>query len=352
MQIKRKEIIQTQRELSELIGVPGHEQEVSDYLLSMLDTVLPNAWTDPIGNILGVREGNDPNGLKILLDAHMDEVGFMINHIDKNGFIRVDTLGGIDKRVLLGSQIVLQTEKNDRIMGIFGSAPPHITSSEEREKVPEVKDMFVDIGCSSYEEVREKGLDIGSVGTFHTQFRQLDDETLIGKGFDDRTACNVVLQVLKALSDEDIDNTIMVNFAVQEEVGTRGARVGAYTLEPNIALALENTIASDVPGVKDHKIVTALGKGPALTVADRSVIVPRKIIHRLKQAAKECGVQYQYKKPTYGGCDAGAIMLTRHGVPSGVVSVPCRYIHGPVGLLKIQDIENTIKLVKTFCKLL
>ncbi|MHA1199816.1 MAG: M42 family peptidase, partial [Candidatus Heimdallarchaeaceae archaeon] len=153
------------------------------------------------------------------------------------------------------------------------------------------------------------------------------------------------------LKNVEIEHTLLINFAVQEEVGGRGAIVASYTLEPSIALALENTIASDVPGVPDQKIVTSLGAGPAVTAADRSLIVPKKILDRIRKAAEMDNIKWQYKKPTYGGTDAGYISRTRAGVPSGVVSVPCRYIHANAGLLLIDDILKTIKLVTNFCKI-
>jgi endoglucanase len=352
MNIDRERVIKTQMELSNLIGCPGHEEEVTDYILMKLEKLdVDKAWVDPLGNVLAIKEGNDPNGLRILLDGHVDEVGFMISHIDENGFLTVTSLGGIDKRIILGSLVQFQSSNGEKIIGVFGSSPPHIVKPDEREKVPDIPDMFVDIGCSSYEEVIEKGLDIGSVGTFYIESIQLNDDTILGKAFDDRTACNVILHVLEALKDEENANTLLFNFAVQEEVGTRGAQVGAYSLEPNIALAIENTISSDVPGVSPQKTITKLGGGPAITAADRSLIVPKKILERIKKAAEMDDIKWQYKKPTYGGTDAGRIALTKSGVPSGVISVPCRYIHSIAGILKVNDILDTIKLVKNFCKI-
>ncbi|MCG3221653.1 MAG: M42 family metallopeptidase [Candidatus Heimdallarchaeota archaeon] len=352
MNIDRESVIKTQMELSNLIGCPGHEEEVTDYILLKLEKLdVDKAWIDPLGNVLAIKEGTDPNGLRILLDGHVDEVGFMISHIDDNGFLTVTPLGGIDKRIILGSLVQFQSTNEERIIGVFGTSPPHITKPDEREKVPETSDMFVDIGCNSYEEVREKGLDIGSVGTFYVESVQLNDNRILGKAFDDRTACNVILHVLEALKDKEISNTILVNFAVQEEVGARGATVGAYSLDPNIGLAIENTIASDVPGVSPQKTITKLGQGPAVTAADRSLVVPKKILERIKKAAAMDEIKWQYKKPAYGGTDAGRISLTKSGVPSGVVSVPCRYIHSTAGILHVDDILDTIKLVSNFCKI-
>ena len=352
MNIDRENVINTQMELSNLIGCPGHEEEVTDYLMMKLEKLdVDKAWIDPLGNVLAIKEGSDPNGLRILLDGHVDEVGFMISHISEKGFISVTPLGGVDKRILLGTLVQFQSSSGERIIGVFGAAPPHVTKPEEREKVPDILDMFIDIGSTSYEEVLEKGLDIGSVGTFYVESKKLNDYTILGKAFDDRTACNVILHVLKALSNQEIKNTILVNFAVQEEVGRRGATVGAYSLDPNIALAVENTTASDVPGVSPQKILTKLGEGPAVTAADKSVIVPKKILERIKKAADKDDIKWQYKKPAYGGTDAGSISLIKSGVPSGVVSVPCRYIHSTAGIILVDDIIDTIKLVTNFCKI-
>ena len=352
MTVDRESVINTQIELSNLIGCPGHEEDVTDYLLKKLEKLsVDKAWTDPLGNVLAIKEGSDPNGLRILLDGHVDEVGFMISHINENGFLTIETLGGIDKRLILGALLQFQTEDKKRIIGVVGTTPPHLTKLEEREKVPAINEMFVDIGCCSEKEVLDLGLDIGSVGTFYTDSKMLNEKIILGKAFDDRTACNVIIHVLEELKEVEIPNTILVNFAVQEEVGLRGATVGAFTLDPNIALAIENTIASDVPKVPPSKVVTKLGEGPSVTVADRSLIVPKNILNRIKQAAEIDNITWQYKKPTYGGTDAGRISISKSGVPSGVISVPCRYIHSNAGILNINDIVETIKLVINFCKI-
>ena len=352
MNVNRESIITIQKELSNFIGCSGREEEVTDYLLLKLEQLdVDKAWIDPLGNVLAIKEGTDPDGLRILLDAHVDEVGFMITHIDDNGFIYITPLGGVDKRLMLGTLIQFQNENRERIIGVVGISSRHVTTPEEREKVPDITEMFVDIGCKTKEEVLERKLDIGSVGTFYIECLQLNEKILLGKAFDDRTGCNIILQVLESLKGEKIQNTLLINFAIQEEVGRRGATIGAYTLEPNIALAIENTTANDVPNVSLPKISTKIGEGPAITTADRSVIVPKTIIDRLKKAAEIDSIKWQYKKIVSGGTDAGSISLIKSGIPSGVISVPCRYIHANAGLINIEDIENTIKLVVNFCKI-
>ena len=352
MSVNRESIIKMQKELSNLIGCPGREEEVTNYLLLKLEQLnVDKAWIDSLGNLLAIKEGTDPNGLRILLDAHVDEVGFIINHIDDNGFIFFTPLGGIDKRLMLGNLVQFQNENRERITGVVGTTPPHVAKPEEKEKVPEITEMFVDIGCKTKEEVLEKKLDIGSVGTFYVECLQLNEDILLGKAFDDRTGCNIILHVLESLKGEKIQNSILINFAVQEEVGLRGAKPGAYTLEPNIALAVENTTANDVPNVSAPRVSTKIGEGPAITTADRSLIVPKTILDRIKKAAEMDNIKWQYKKVISGGTDAGSISLTRAGIPSGVIAVPCRYIHSNAGLLNVEDIESAIKLVVNFCKI-
>jgi len=348
---ERESIIKRQIELSEIIGCPGHEQEVASYVLEAIRTTADEAWIDPLGSVLAVLNAapGSTGGLRILLDAHTDEVGFMVSHVDEQGFLRVQTLGGIDRRLLLGATVELIADGGERVLGIIGSLPPHVTSPMDRERVPDVVDMFVDIGASSAFDVAERGVRIGTVGAFDSRCRMIAENLIVGKAFDDRTACNVIIHVLDRLRAARSEHTILCAFSVQEEVGLRGTGSAAYTLKPDVALAIENTTATDVPGVPPSRIVAEMGRGPAVTVADNSHIVPRAVLDRLRKAGE--GLRWQYKTPTYGGTDAGRIALSRSGVATGIVSVPCRYIHAPLAMLDVRDIEETIELVARFCAL-
>lgn len=348
---ERESIIRRQIELSEIIGCPGHEQAVAQYVLDAIRLTADEAWVDPLGSVLAMLHPARPGAaaLRILLDAHTDEVGFMVSHVDEMGFLRVQTLGGIDKRLLLGATVELTADTGERVLGIIGSLPPHVTSPMDREKVPDVVDMFVDIGASSAVEVEARGVRIGTVGAFDSRCRMLTENLIVGKAFDDRTACNVIIHVLERLRASRPEHTILCAFSVQEEVGLRGTGSAAYTLKPDVALAIENTTATDVPGVPPNKVVAEMGRGPAVTVADTSHIVPRAVLDRIRKAGE--GLRWQYKKPTYGGTDAGRIALSRSGVATGIVSVPCRYIHAPLAMLDVRDIEETVKLVCRFCSL-
>ncbi len=365
MEIDRESVIRDQETLSGFVGCPGHEDEVAAWLLEQIRPHVDRAWVDPLGNVLAVREGRVAGGPRILLDAHMDEVGFIVSHVEPQGFLRVDTLGGIDPRVLPGALLQFQADGGGRVTGLVGSVPPHVSTPQEREKVPEVRDLFVDIGAGSEAAVADRGLHVGSVGTFRSPFLRLDGDMLAGKAFDDRTACNVLLQAARLLAapaavpsaelrassatHERPAAAVCFSFSVQEEFSLLGAQVGAASLKPTLALAVENTLAVDTPGIPPQKVVSRLGGGPAVTVADRTVVVPRSMLDRIRRAAAEAGVPWQYKKPVYGGTNAGRIALA--GLPCGVVSVPCRYIHGPVALLRVEDILHTIRLVTQFCRL-
>ncbi|MFQ6118174.1 MAG: M42 family metallopeptidase, partial [Candidatus Bipolaricaulia bacterium] len=237
-----------------------------------------------------------------------------------------------------------------RIQGVIGTAPPHILKKEERKRPIKVEELFIDIGAGSRGEVEERGVRIGDPAVIHYPFTRLNENFACGKALDDRAGCAVLIRALEELRDEELELTLVLNFAVGEEVGLRGARTAAYQIEPDLAIAVEGTIGADMPGVPRHKQPVVLGRGPALTVADRSIIVDRGLLEALERAAEENEIPYQYKLPTYGGTDAGAIHLARGGVRAAVVSVPCRYIHSPLGVLRLDDFEATVQLIVGFVR--
>ena len=341
-----------QEELSSLFGVSGFENEVSDYILNKIENedLADEVWKDPLGNVLAIKEGKE-NKNRILFDAHIDEIGFMISHIEKSGFLRFVLVGNWDIRILLGQAVILKSKSGILLHGIIGSKPPHLTSPNERKRLSELTNMYIDVGMNSYDDVINNGIEIGSVGTLYDPFVEFPNNMVRGKAFDDRTGCNVLLQLLMELKQKSTsDNTLLFNFAVQEEFGRIGAVTGAFRLKPTMALAIENTTAGDVPDIKESKIPVYIGKGPAITIADKSIICSPYINKRLIENAKFEKIQFQIKKPMYGLTDAGKIQLTREGVPSTVVSVPCRYIHSPTSLLKLDDIVHTIQLLKSFIR--
>jgi putative aminopeptidase FrvX len=340
-----------QEKLSSLIGVSGYEDDVSKFILNLIkeEQLADKAWIDQLGNVLAIVNG-EKNEDRILFDAHIDEIGFMISHIDRDGFLRFAPIGGWDVRILLGQAVIIRSNTGKLYNGIIGSKPPHLTTASERKKLVEIKDMYIDIGMFSKEEVEREGIKMGATGTLSCPFLDFPNNMVRGKAFDDRTGCNVLIQIMRLLKEKPVNDTILFNFAVQEEIGGRGAITGAFTLKPTIAIAIENTTAADVPDIKDRVIPAFIGKGPAITIADISVICSPKVNERLIKNAELAKVPYQMKKPLYGGTDAGKIHISREGVPSSVVSVPCRYIHSPTSLLKLEDILHTIELLDVFIR--
>jgi tetrahedral aminopeptidase len=346
----RKRLIERQAALCDLIGCPGYEDEVAAYLVDAIRPLVDEVRRDGLGSVLAVKRGAAKDAARLLLDAHMDEVGFMVSAVDDRGFLRIVPLGGIDRALMPGAQLVFAAAAGARVHGVVGTLPPHVTGPEERGKAPDFPDLYVDVGASSADEVAAMGLRMGSTGTFDTPFRTLGDRLVMARALDDRTACNIVLAVLEELAAAPPEATILVCFSSQEEVGARGATAAAFALEPDVAVAIENTTATDTPGVGPDKVVSRLGGGPVLTMADNSLIVPGALLERQVQAAAKAGVPFQYKRPIYGGTDGGRIALTRGGVPTCVVSVPCRYIHGPAGIASLDDVEATVRLVTALCR--
>jgi len=339
-----------QKELSDMIGVSGHEDEVGDFILSIIEkeALADKAWKDPLGNILAVIKSDKEND-RILFDAHTDEIGFMVSHIDQKGFLRFVPVGGWDIRILLGQSVVISTDSGKNFHGIIGSSPPHLSSPSERKKIVSIDQMYIDIGLNSKEEVQASNITVGTVGTLVSPFLDLPNNMVRGKAFDDRTGCNVLIHLLRALKNNNSQKeTYLFNFAVQEEFDRIGTVTGAYKLDPTMAIAVENTTAADVPNIKLSKIPAFIGKGPAISVADKSILCSPYLNKRIIENAKINNIPYQIKKPMYGKTNAGKIQLTREGVKSTVVSVPCRYIHSPTSLLKLDDIYYTIELLKAF----
>lgn len=344
-------LCKTLQKLSEVVGVSGFETGARDLIRNEIEPLVDEAWVDPLGNLLAIRKGKKEHP-RILLDAHVDEIGFIVRYIHDDGFLRLTPIGGWDPRILPGHRVVLQPygqSPRDRLFGVIGATPPHLTTPKQRENVIAMDDLYVDLGLSTKKSVEAMGIRVGTPLTIWQPFIQLPDDMVSGKAFDDRVGCLVIIETLRRLEKtHDHTATIAVNFAVAEEVGGRGAHTGAYTLEPDVALALECTSAGDTPGIPKHLSPTQIGKGPAITIADRSLIVHPKVLSTLEGAAKKQKISYQYKQPLGGGTDGGPISQSRHGVPTGVVSVPCRYIHSAISLLRLSDIAATIDLVNSF----
>lgn len=338
--------IELLRELSDAFGVAGFEDEVREVIQARISPFVDSVTVDALGNLVALRKGKDERVL--MLDAHMDEVGFIVKWIDDRGYVRFVPLGGWDERIVGGHRVVLKTRAGTKRLGVIGSAPPHILSADERAKPIPMDKMFVDVGATSRQEASDLGVEIGDPFTIHYPFSEISDGYVTGKALDDRAGCAVLIDTARRLEKTRLPMTTAFTFAFGEELGLRGATTAAFHIDPVLAVAVEGTIGADMPGVAEESQPARLGRGPALSVADRSIVVSPRVVRALEGLADANGIAYQYKLPTYGSTDAGAIHLSRGGVLAGIVSVPCRFIHSPVSTLRLNDFENVIRLVTAF----
>jgi len=326
------------RELSEAFGVSGNEDDVRTIVLDAVRDHVDEVKIDSMGNVLTIRRGTDPDPMRVMVAAHMDEVGLMVIDHDDDGLLKVDSVGGIVPRILPGA---ILTVGPNRIPGVIGIKPIHLLESCEMEKAPKMEDLAIDVGAKDKDEAK-KLAPPGTYAAFATAYRELGP-TVTGKAFDDRAGCAVLIELLQG---DRFGFDLHAAFTVQEEVGLRGAKVAAYSIDPQCAFALEVTVANDLPKEKDTSPNSELGKGPAITAMDRLFIADRRLVRLLTGTAKELDIPYQMKQSSVGGTDAGVIHLAREGVPSAAVAVPCRYIHSPASLLSLEDFDNTVRLMR------
>lgn len=322
-----------------LPGVSGNEDAVRRYIADQIRAHVDEMWVDPLGNLIA-RKGSHLPGPHLMLAAHMDEVGLMITHIEDDGLLRFSTVGGIDPRVLPSTFLRIG---KDQVPGVIGAKPIHLKKADERNKPVPFDDIFIDIGARDRAEA-ERLVKVGDYAVFWTDYEELGERRAKGKAFDDRVGCHVLIELLKG----PVSSPLTAAFTVQEEIGLRGAKVAAQAVQPDYAVVLEGTTCADIPLSVPHGESTRLGRGPAITMADRTTVVHPKMVQALIEAAERANVPYQIKRTTFGGTDAGSIHRAGAGIPTGVVSVPCRYIHSPAAMLSLDDVANTIRLMQAF----
>jgi putative aminopeptidase FrvX len=333
-------INQNLEKLSNACGVTGREEQVRNLMVQLMTPYADQIQIDRLENVIAIKKGK-AKAPKIMLAAHMDEVGLMVKTITKDGFLQFTKMGGIDDRILPAQRVVVYTKKG-AFPGIIGSKPPHIQKEEERKKIITYDDLFIDIGAESKEDAAKLGVSIGDSIAFDIKYTKLGGEAVIGKAFDNRAGCITMVETLKLLGKTDC--TVCAVGTVQEEVGLRGAAAAAFGVDPDLALALDVTIAGDVPGVREFDTTVKMGKGPALTISDSGLITHPKVLRWLIGTAETEKIPFQLESGLLGSTDAARISITRQGIPCGTVSIPTRYIHSPVGMLSLKDIENSAKL--------
>ena len=323
-------------QLCVLPGVSGREEPVRDFILAQITPFADSVTVDAMGNIIAEKKGAQPAKTKLMLNAHMDEVGLIVTHIDENGYLKFATVGGIDKRVLCGRSVTV----GNGVPGVIGAKPVHLLKGEEKGKAVPLDDLYLDIGANSRAEA-EKVVSLGDTVCFCSEF-DAQNGMIRGRALDDRVGCAILIEMIQG--DLPYDMTFV--FCVQEEVGTRGSKTAAYRVNPQAAIVVETTTAADIAGVPPEKQVCNLGKGPVLSFMDKGTIYDRAYYCLALELAKQERIPCQVKQAVAGGNDAAAIHTSRAGVRTVAVSLACRYLHAATGQIAQADFDAAQKLVQ------
>ncbi len=326
--------IELLEKLCNAMSVSGGEGEVRRIVLEEVKPYADEVKVDALGSVLVRKNGSGQKPLRVMLDCHMDEVGFMITHDDGDGFYQFEVLGGIDERHLIGKQVIVG---KDHVAGVIGAKPIHMTTVEERKQAVDVDAMRIDLGP-------EGKAVLGDRATFATKFKRVGP-SIMSKAIDNRIGCAILIELLKN-APKNLE--LCLSFSVQEEIGLRGAKVAAYYFNPDLAIAVDATPARDLidfEGRENYTYNTKLGFGPAIYMANSSTIDDPRLVKFLEETAIKNKIQYQLRQPGGGGTDAGAIQQSRAGVPVVSISVPHRYSHTPVSVSRVDDWKNTLNLL-------
>lgn len=328
------------KQLCLLNGVSGDEGEVRAFLWAQAEPYADSIRTDALGNLIVFKQGAKATGNRLLLAAHMDEVGLIITHVTDEGFLKFGFVGGVDRRIAIGKPVVLGP---DRVPGIISLKAIHLTDKAELKKVPKTDSLYIDIGAGSREEALKK-VPLGTYGSFVSQPEEFGDGFFKARAIDDRIGCAIMLELLK----EKLPLDVTFAFTAQEEVGTRGAFGAAFSVTPQVALVLETTTAADLPGVDSHRRVCAPGKGPVISYMDGSTIYDRGLFEDLRRLAEDNGIPWQTKEYIAGGNDARTIQRTKQGVRVAAMSAATRYLHAPSSVASVADFKNMLELTRLF----
>ena len=327
----------TLAKLSELHCVSGVEDEVREYIIKEIRPYCDEISVNSTGSIIAFKKGRATPENKLMICAHMDEVGLIITDIEENGLLKFASVGGIDARVLCGTPVRVGDEK---LPGVIGAKPIHLLKDNENAKAPEIKDMYIDIGALTGDEARQN-ICPGDYAVFDTDFGEFGDGLLKGKALDDRAGCAVLMEIIK----RDLGSDMYFVFSTMEEVGLRGAKCAAFSLAPDMAIVVESTTAADIPGVDECSKVCRVGGGAVISFMDRTTIYDRGLLKLVQRIANERGIKWQFKKGVTGGNDSGTIHNTRGGIRTAAISLPCRYLHSPCGVISENDLNAVCELV-------
>ncbi len=327
--------------LTQTPGIAGREERIREVVKKEMKEICDEVRSDTLGNLIGLKKGSGSG--KIMLAGHMDEIGFLVKHIDEKGYIRLQPVGGFDPRTLMGQRVVVHGKKD--LIGNLAPAtsPIHILTEEEKKKQLQIKDFFVDLGLPP-ERVNDM-VEVGDPVTLRQEFVQIGD-TYSNKAMDDRVGVLVMLESVRKLSEHQAD--IYLVATVQEEVGLRGALTSAFGIVPDLGIALDVTLAADYPGGEEPEYVTKLGGGTAIKIMDSASISDHQLVKSLKEIARKEKISHQMEILPRGGTDAGGIQTSQAGVPVATLSVPCRYVHTVNEMVNQKDLEATIDLLASF----
>ena len=330
------------REITEVAGAPGHEQRIRAIVLREVTPLVDDVTIDNMGNVYAIKKGE--NAKRVMVGAHMDEIGFIVTHIDDNGFVRFHTLGGFDPKTLTAQRVIIHGRED--VMGVMGSKPIHVMSSEEKNKTPKITDYFIDLGMNK--AAVEQLVRVGDPITRERGLIEMG-ECVNCKSLDNRLAVFILIETLRTLKDKTVPFDIYGVFTVQEEVGIRGANVAALSIKPDYGFGLDTTIAFDVPGAKPEEMITKLGEGTAIKIMDSGTICDYRMIQYMENVAAKHNIKSQKEILTAGGTDTSGIQrMNPGGAIAGAISIPTRHIHQSIEMAHKQDIEGSIDLL-THC---
>lgn len=313
-------------------GISGDEQDIKNIIISEISNFVDSYKIDNLGNIIAFKKGKSKPKSKLLISAHMDEVGFIVTYITDKGLLKFSSVGGIDSKVVHAKGVTIG---KNHIEGIIGIKPVHLTSSDDRESPIPISDMYIDIGAKNKEQAL-KYVNLGDSIHFDSIF---DDSgnTIKSKALDDRAGCFLLIDLIKS----DLPYDVYFSFVVQEEIGLRGATTAAYSVNPDFAIVVESTTASDIPQIEDCKTVCKLGNGAVIPFMDRSTIYDKELYNLTLDLSRKLNIKIQTKNVISGGNDAGAIHLSRNGVRTICVSIPCRYLHSAISMINKDDLKSS-----------
>lgn len=332
--------IELLEKITQTPGAPGYEHKIRSFIKNALEGIVDEMYTDPMGNLIAIQKGKSDQ--KVMVAAHMDEISFIVSHIDDDGFIKFQTLGGFDPKTLTAQRIIIHGKKD--VIGVMGTKPIHIMTAEERSKPPKIQDYFIDTGLPKEELI--KYVKIGSPITRERSFIEMGN-TVNSKSIDNRISVYMLIEALKELKGKDLPMDFYGVFTVQEEVGLRGATAATLGINPDFAINLDVTLACDVPGSASHERITDLGKGAAIKILDGRTICDYRMVDFMQEVAEKNNIDFQLEVLPKGGTDTASMQqYARGGSIAGGISIPCRYLHQVIEMADKRDVRGAIDLLK------